>query len=306
MKDADYYRLFGLTVRSECSLAGVALGAAGDSIDVEVAFGAITAPEAGPGYSAFGQATLLTVPEVGRYLIRDGREIVIDPLPGGSERGVRLFLLGSAFGALLHQRRLLPLHANAIDIGGRAVAFSGHSGAGKSTIAAWFNDRGYPILSDDVCVISFDASQQPVAQPGLRRLRLWNDALEISGRRAAEFDRSFDAKDGRDKYDVPTDEAQEAVAVPLAAVYLLGTAPDDAAEGRIERLTGVEAVDALVSNTYRGQFVTMIGGTAPHLATCLKVARLVPVFRAERVWGHDRFEVQARLLEAHALSLPGS
>jgi hypothetical protein len=306
VKDTPCYRLFGLTVRSQCALAGVAPAGDGDAVDVEVRLGRITEPEAGPGYSALPQAALLTVPEVGRYLIREGREITIEPLPGCNERGVQLFLLGSAFGALLHQRGLMPLHANAIDIGGRAVAFTGHSGAGKSTIAAWFNDRGYTVLSDDVCVISFDPSGRALAQPGLRRLRLWNDALQATGRHAGDFHRSFDDRDGRDKYDVPTDEERAAVAVPLAAVYLLGTAPDDASTGQIDRLIGVEAIDALVSNTYRGQFVTMIGGTAPHLATCIQVARRVPVFRAERVWGHEQFEAQARLLEAHALSLPDS
>ena len=90
--------------------------------------------------------------------MRDGNQIVIDAAPDATDRNVRLFLLGSALGALLHQRGLLPLHANAIDLGGGAVAFSGHSGAGKSTIAAWFHDRGHRILADDVCVVGFDQS----------------------------------------------------------------------------------------------------------------------------------------------------
>jgi hypothetical protein len=194
---------------------------------------------------------------------------------------------------------MLPLHANAIDMGGRAVAFSGHSGAGKSTIAAWFHDRGRAILSDDVCVIAFDPDGQAIAYPGIPRLRLWRQALEASGRATEQFHRSFDDVD---KYDVPTGSERASEPLPLDRIYLLGKAAEGALEPRISRLTGVSAVDALVSNTYRGAFVKTIGRTGEHLALCLKIARAVPVFMAERRWGFDAFDEQAQLLEQHALS----
>ena len=64
---------------------------------------------------------------VGRNLALWTKYRGIDPendftAPGASSRNVRVFLLGSAFGALLHQRGLLPLHANAVEVDGRAVA----------------------------------------------------------------------------------------------------------------------------------------------------------------------------------------
>ena len=37
-------------------------------------------------------------------------------------------------GALLMQRKILPLHGSAIAIDGKAYAFVGDSGAGKSTL----------------------------------------------------------------------------------------------------------------------------------------------------------------------------
>jgi len=42
---------------------------------------------------------MLTVPDVGRYLIQEGRDISIEVEPGVPERNVRLYLLGSAMGA---------------------------------------------------------------------------------------------------------------------------------------------------------------------------------------------------------------
>lgn len=299
-RPASTYRLFGLNLRSEIDLAGLAPAFETAAPDVEIAFGALPASDH-TGYRATEDGTLLAVAKVGRYLIREGRQILIDPAPGASERNLRLFLLGSAIGALLHQRGLLPLHANAIDIGGRAVAFSGHSGAGKSTIAAWFHDRGHTILADDVCVIGFDEAGRALAYPGIPRLRLWREALEASGRDAGAYTRSFD---DTDKYDVPTMNEAGAEPMPLAAIYLLRKAEEGGGEAEIERLKGVESVETLVANTYRGGYLSMIGRTSEHLTACVKVARAVPVFRAQRLWGFDRFDEQARRLSDHAIEQP--
>jgi hypothetical protein len=301
---AGTYRLFGLNLRSEIDLAGLAPVVESGATDVEIGYGGVPPGEHPFGYSATADGTLLAVAKVGRYLIREGREIVIEPAAGASERNVRLFLLGSAIGALLHQRGLLPLHANAIDLGGRAVAFSGHSGAGKSTIAAWFHDHGYPILADDVCVIGFDQAGRALAHPGIPRLRLWREALEASGRDAGAYDRSFD---DLEKYDVPTATGAKLEPLPLAAIYLLRKAGDEGGDATIDRLTGVDAVETLMSNTYRGGYLAMIGRTAEHLAACLRIVRAVPVFRAQRLWGFERFDEQAERLHDHARaqSLPG-
>ena len=140
-----------------------------------------------PGLHVEGEALLLTIPDVARYRIEGGTEIVVDAHPSAPDRNIRLYLLGLAFGALLHQRGLLPLHANAVEVDGKAVAFMGESGAGKSTLAAWFHDRGHRIVADDVCVVGFSKGGQAFAHPGLPRLRLWDEALEASGRSAADF-----------------------------------------------------------------------------------------------------------------------
>lgn len=268
--------------------------------DVRITAGPTGAVDGAQGVTVDGVDLVLTITGIARFTVRGGSEIRVEADPSASARNVRLYLLGSVFGALLHQRGLLPLHANAIVIDGRAFAFTGASGAGKSTLAAWFVDRGYRILSDDVCVVGFDAGGfdgrgAAVAQPGLPRLRLWRDALDRGGRDAADYHRSFDELD---KYDVPT--AADLSPMPLAAVYRLGRGDG----GDIARLTGMAAVEALVANTYRGAIVAQIeGGTRRHLAACVALARAVPVFAAERAWGFDRFEAEAARLEAHALGL---
>ena len=54
----------------------------------------------------------LLIPHIARFIISKGNEIVIDPEPGIDEDSLRVFLLGSAIGALLFQQGYLVLHSN--------------------------------------------------------------------------------------------------------------------------------------------------------------------------------------------------
>src|SRR5690606_97236 len=96
---------------------------------------------------------LLQVDGVARYLVSGGRRITIDRDPAVEDDDVRLFLLGSVFGAMLHQRGDLVLHGSAIEWEGAAVVFMGFSGVGKSTTASAFRQRGHAVLTDDLCVV---------------------------------------------------------------------------------------------------------------------------------------------------------
>ena len=296
----NLYKAFGLTVRSELPLAELdELAAPSAEPDVVIRLGKVPRTEADDGshFRVTERGALLDIPNVGRFLVTNGREIVADADPAGSERHLRLYLLGSAFGVILHQRGLLPLHSNAIELDGQAIGFMGASGAGKSTMAAWFHDRGYNVLADDVCVVTFGEERLPIAHPGIPRLRLWRDALESSGRKPEEHEHAFD---DADKYNVRTRGDAEATPLPLGVIYLLGEPGLDIAKQGITRLLGIDAIEALVANTYRGSYAPLLGLTQQHLAQCVELARRVPIYKLERVWGFEAFEEQARLVEEHA------
>lgn len=285
------WSLFGLTVRSQLPLPFAAMPGGGTDPDVSVRFGALP-PSIGRMEACGSDAIRFEAAGVGRFRVSAGREIVIDPAPGASERNLRLYLLGSAFGALLHQRGLLPLHANAVVLDGRAIAFMGASGSGKSTLAAWFQDRGRSVLADDVCAVTVERGT-PYALPGVPRLRLWRDALERSGREPGRFEPSFD---GRDKFDLPSPHAA-AVRTPLAAVYLLEEGDVDLS---MERLAPSKAIEALIANTYRGRCVQLLGATARHFDACVALGQTVPMHLVKRRKDIGSFEQTAQRLESHA------
>ena len=295
-----YYSVFGLNVQSSIPLPELFPVDRATRPDVIISTGpALDVGNAAPGLSAINGTIILVVPEVGRFSISDGSKIFIEPVPGVPERNLRLYLLGSVFGALLHQRGLLPLHANAIEIGGRAVAFMGESGAGKSTLAAWFHDRGYRIVADDVCAILFNETGQPVTLPGLPRFRLWQQALEASGRTSIGLLRSY-AGDIWDKFDVPVD-AGTAVSdrLPLGAIYLL----ERGEQLQFRRLEGLMAAQAVISHTYRGSYVAAVKQEQGHWNACIRLVHEVPIYTVSRPWSLDRLdECSDRILD-HAVQV---
>jgi len=279
------YQLFGLAVRSEFPIPELPATTSAGEPDVAIRRGT----DAG--------GTLISIGGIADFTVSEGTTICIAPAPGASPRNIRLYLLGSAMGLLLHQRALLPLHANAVEVNGKAIAFMGASGSGKSTLAAWFHDRGFRVVADDVCVVRFAADDSALVYPGLPRLRLWKEALEASGRDAADFARSYAGDDDWDKFDVPLEAAVTAPgSTPLAAIYLL----DKGEAARVDHLGGIEAAEAIFANTYRGRFVAEAGDPKSHWEACIRLVRTTPIFRAVRQWGHQRMDEESSRLLEHA------
>src|SRR5476651_2396481 len=112
------YRAFGLVLQSELALPelGSTSAAPQSPVDVEItttALPGLVDPIVFLGMSLARAADglLLEIPDVARYLVRGGREICVCPDPAASAETVRIYLLGTVLGALLHQRGTLPLHA---------------------------------------------------------------------------------------------------------------------------------------------------------------------------------------------------
>ena len=292
------YTLFGLNLHSAVPLPELPVAMPDSAPDMTIDHGDVPGEIEGDGRpQPIDGGAMFAIEGIARYAILGGTRIVIEPAPGAAERNIRLYLLGSAMGMLLHQRGLLPLHANAVEIDGKAVAFMGPSGAGKSTLAAWFHDRGYRVIADDVCVVRFDGEGQPNLSPGLQRLRLWKDAIEATGRETSRYDRSYVGDEDWDKFDVPLAQRSGAAeATPLAAIYLLATKQ---AFG-ISRLDGMMAADAVFANTYRGQYVAMAQSARTHWASCAKLIAGTPIFLAERQWGLPMLDVENSRILDHA------
>ena len=98
-------------------------------------------------------------PRHGCYLVApDGRRVTCAPPAGPDWRWERLVLAQVLpLAAVLRGREVL--HASAVALDGRAVAFLGASGVGKTSLAARLVARGAPLVTDDVLAVDVRAAQ---------------------------------------------------------------------------------------------------------------------------------------------------
>jgi len=279
---SNSYTVFGLTLQSDIVLPELFSAGPGAMPDVTVRYGAVDpdtlgeAARVGPQLWVSPERFILEIPRVARFEVAQGTEIRVDPAPGVDAESVRLFLLGSAFGALLFQRGHLVLHGNAIKIDGRCMICVGASGAGKSTLAAAFARRGYPVLADDVVPVDANAA----ALPGLPRIKLWQDAAEWLGIETAGLRR---IRPDMAKFNMPlaVDDKAVSAPAPIRWIYILGQ--DVTLEDvRIVPIHGMARFGPLRNNTYRVRYLQGMKLGPVHLERCGALAGQVHLARVTR------------------------
>lgn len=158
------------------------------------------------------------------------------------------YLLGPVMGFVLLLRGFISLHACAVAVADRAIAIVGPAGSGKSTTAAAFAERGYPILAEDVVTLK-DRGVEFLVQPGYPSIRLWPSSVAALYGTAATLPRLTPTWDKcyldltQEKYEFQQQP------LPLGAIYLLSERTDDPAPAVCE-LAPTERLMSLVANTY--------------------------------------------------------
>ncbi len=243
------------------------------------------------------RALSFTLPKVGQYQILAGREIWLTPHGQADAPALRLFLLGSAWGALGYQRGWLPLHASVVQVGDGAVAFCAPSGHGKSSLAAWLTQQGHELVSDDLCRLDVAVDQLPALWPSMPRLKLWQEALHELGWQTPVLCRD---QLRVDKFHLAAPEPQQKLAepcapLPLRAIYLLAWG-----ELAVEPITGLDAVTAVIdAATYRPEFIRAMGQSATYWQQIIALLHHVPVFRLRRPRNWAMMPDVGRLLLDH-------
>jgi hypothetical protein len=166
------------------------------------------------------------------------------------------YVLGPVLGLLLRLRGIVCLHASAVAFGDRCAVFVGTEGAGKSTTAAAFAKRGYPVLSDDIVALAI-VSNSFVGQAAVPRFQvmpayphicLWPDSAEMIGA-AQELPRLSPLGDKR-RLTLGSDHTNFASRpLPLGAIYIL--APREGAPApAIAPAPAKASLLSLLANTY--------------------------------------------------------
>lgn len=288
------YRAFGLTVHADIVLPEL-IPAANAPADVTVAL-VDRLPDPPPTLHAIGATVLadatdfrIDIPGAGRFRVSHGIRIELCLADGHDAAEVRAYVLGTCIGVALLQRGMMPLHASAVEIDGRAVAFTGASGAGKSTLALALQRREHAVLCDDLCGIGEDR----IISPGVVRLKLWQASLDHAGEDSAPLE---PVAPGDAKFHLPPGAPVADRAVPLAAIVALQWSEDCCVT--VETLRGIDAAQAIVRNTFRGVLIEPMGIAPAHLARCVEIARTIPILRLSRAQRFDQLDAAVDALIA--------
>ncbi len=276
-----HYRLYGLQIQSDRELTELTPVAPTCPAEVVIQHGVVpvalpNVTDSSPLWQTDGRQFLVTIPNIAYYHIVD-HVITVAAFPNVPASDVHLYLLGTALGIVLHQHGSLPLHASAIEVRGRAVAFAGVSGEGKSTLAAHLHRRGYRVFSDDMAVMTFD-DPRPVVQPGFQKVKLWQDALSHLPHDATELVRDHSRMN---KYHLALPDAALIEPAPLAEIYVL-------TENRLDHavtftpMETIPAIFALGENAYRPAILKSLGKKQAHFQQCSQVMKHAKMFVLSR------------------------
>jgi hypothetical protein len=190
---------------------------------------------------------LLRFPRLADFEVtRDGSQVQSWAAPEAAASTVRHLYLNQVLPLALSRQGKLVLHASAVDIGGRAVAFVGESGRGKSTLAASFATSGAGLLTDDGLLLEWAAGELNVV-PSHPSIRLWQDSQEalLSGEAAMAPALTYTTKA---RFLAGADFSYCEQPRPLSRIYFLGSG--EASSPAIQRAKSATTLIELVRNSF--------------------------------------------------------
>ncbi|MCH6266022.1 aldolase [Neobacillus citreus] len=220
---------------------------------------------------------LFDIPNLAIFMIQGGNEIFFTPFVNSNEGEIRLFILGTCMGAILQQRRILPLHGSAIEIEGKAYAFIGDSGAGKSTLASAFLKSGFRLLTDDVIAISFSENDLLHVVPSYPQQKLWEESLNGFGIKEHNYLPLFSRET---KYAVPVHSHFSSKEIPLAGIFELVINKEE--EITVQPINRLEGLHKLFYHTYRNFMIEPFGLLQWHLNRSAQLINKIKFFQLSR------------------------
>jgi hypothetical protein len=252
------HQLYGIRVRTPWPVRGVA--AVDEHWDVEfveddgeaLARGASYVPEA----QAAQWAQYAALPDGSAYrrwsglfeflVSPDARRIYAQTLRPIEDEALLAYLMVDALSFSMVRLGREPLHATAVLTDHGVAAFLGHSGDGKSTLAALLMRSGYKLVTDDMLILTRNRGAW-LAQPGPPRLKLYEEMADL----ILDGPEGVPMNPSTTKLIIPLHQtAMASAAAPLRAIYVLESdgAAAPATPG-FRRLSPAEALPRVLAHT---------------------------------------------------------
>jgi hypothetical protein len=228
----------------------------------------------------------------GLFILKEGREVLIQPSEKQDLNQIRLYILGTILTVLLYQRGILALHGSAMAIGDQVVGVIAPSGTGKSSTAAALYKRGHRLLSDDAVPIVFKDGGYWV-YPGYPRLKISEEVAAC-----LDYGETHIIEKHPECGEVSFDARHQfmGTALPLKQIYVLeaGDALD------IQPCAQIDAVFGMMKNSLPTMWLQQ--HSPDQFKQCTDFAKSLPFYRMIRSQNLDDLPKLATMLESHFLN----
>jgi len=284
------YAAFGLIIDSPIEIPE--LVPCEDSPDVQISLGLVPYDDHQTSitYVISQNKFAFKINDLAKFLVRNGNEIIIEPLPSADFQTLRVYLLGTAFGVLLIQRCLVPIHGSAIEINSKAVILTGNCGAGKSTLASWFLKSGFNYLSDDISVISME-NNIPFVSSSFEQRRVNLDSALMLG---FDVESLTPACSHDEKFIIKT--PHQFISNPIHLSSIIQIEEASISEVTIEKIKGIKKIHTIVENVYCSILFDELGFSDEFFNHCVEIAKSVSIYKIRRPKGLFTVEEQMRLI----------
>ena len=222
----------------------------------------------------------MDVENVGWFYASGGNYISMVLNPAATQASIELYLNGSTYGAILHQRKIMPIHGSCFIYNNKGIMLCGESGAGKSSLTASFCHNGSTFLTDDVTPILFSEGLSFIL-PLSDRIKLWEDSLNQLKLEKGDLAQIYQ---DYQKFYLPVD-SNISEPYPLHLVFIIEKYENG--EIKFQELQGIERFTALRNEIYRWEYLQgMKASEASYLNDLITISNLVKVikvFRPEKI-----------------------
>jgi len=293
-----YYTAFGFNIASELEFPELFISKKHIDVDVHIKMG--IAPKfledgvtTNPELWVTPDRYLIHFKEVAWYYAENGNLIIIDPFENADAKSLRLLLLCNAMAAIIHQRKLIPLHASGIISKNGVVLIVGHSGTGKSTTIKALTKRGHKIFTDDVCVLK-SQYEKIFAIPSYPMMKLWENSFDLLqlGNTNEDHKLKFDIN----KYGVFFHDEFISEWKPVIKIFNI-VKSDEKDEVQIEKQKGIDAFIIIGENTYRNQYVEPMKLNSLHFEMVSSLLKQSDVYKITRPSSTDSISDVIKIIE---------